>query len=160
MTKKQTALYWREWAKVRKDAPDTDRHALHLEALGYERSSKELSNTEFDKILGAMRAISEPWNINAQMRQMDASATRLRYSITRKAPQAYIAAILRDRFAGRTLDDLDETELTQLRNTLDRAARRQRQGGSATDAYHNADGRERDAILETGTEATDTGDPF
>lgn len=81
MTSKQKSLYWRTWNQVRialiergfatSETAEQNRHELHIKALGYDVSSTALTNEEFDKILGAFRAITQPANLDAQLRQMD-----------------------------------------------------------------------------------------
>lgn len=78
MTAAQTMLYFREWGRVRdvqkaKGLPcgDVQRHALHQRALGTMKSSKDFTNADLDKVLAAMRAITEPGNLNAQLRALD-----------------------------------------------------------------------------------------
>ncbi len=69
MSPKQKALYFREWARVRSVDPSADRHALHTLALGTDKSSKEFTNADLDKVLGAFRAVTRPADLNAQVRQ-------------------------------------------------------------------------------------------
>lgn len=83
MTPAQKALYWREWGACSralkaagKKAGDTERHALQYKALGHNRSSTALTNSEFDKVLAVFRAISRPDDLNAQLRQIDQPETR------------------------------------------------------------------------------------
>lgn len=78
MNAAQTAMYFSIWGRVRdvykaKGLPcgDVQRHALHLRALGYRKSSKDFTNAELDKVKGAMMAIVEPDNLNAQLRALD-----------------------------------------------------------------------------------------
>jgi len=118
MTKAQTRLYWREWSKVRKAEPKTDRHELHIRALGLDRSHKEFTNGDLDKVLAEFRVVSEPWNLNAQMRQLNQPRKRLMWSIRQRADQPYWEKIMRDRFKKGRLEDLTDQELEQLRNTL------------------------------------------
>ncbi len=75
MTAAQTSLYFREvglWRKARiaagLGASDSDRHTLHARALGFHKSSKHFTNLDLDKVLGALRAISRPADLNAQLR--------------------------------------------------------------------------------------------
>lgn len=118
MTKAQVSLYWREWNKARKAAPATDRHELHIKALGFDASHKEFTNGDLDKVLAEFRAVSEPWNVNAQMRQLNQPRKRLMWSIRNRADQPYWERIMRDRFKKERLEDLTDEQLKQLRNTL------------------------------------------
>jgi len=118
MSPKQNCLYWIEWQKVRSQRPAADRHALHIEALGEDKSHKDFTNEEFDQVLSVFRAVSEPDNLDAQLRQLDQPRRRLAWKIKSLAPEAYRDKIMLDRFGTTRLEDLDEIELTQLRNTL------------------------------------------
>lgn len=84
MNAAQSMLYFREWGRVRdvqkaKGLPcgDVERHKLHLKALGVMKSSKDFTNADLDKVLAAMRAITEPGNLNAQLRALDQPELRL-----------------------------------------------------------------------------------
>ena len=123
MTQKQNYLYWREWAAVRRVDAGADRHALHASALGEDKSHKDFSNAEFDKVLQEFRAISQPANLAAQLRQINQPKTRLIFKIRQLADEPYIQALLESpRFKASTLEELDEKTLTDFRNTC--AARR------------------------------------
>jgi hypothetical protein len=78
MTPAQQMLYFREWGRVRdvlkaKGLPcgDVERHKFHLKALGVRKSSKDFTNADFDKVLAAFKAITEPGNLTPQIRAMD-----------------------------------------------------------------------------------------
>ena len=118
MTRGQVSLYWREWNRVRKAAPATQRHDLHVQALGFDVSHKDFTNGDLDKVLAEFRAVSEPWNLNAQMRQLNQPRERLMWSIRQRADRPYWEKIMRDRFKKERLEDLSDGELEQLRNTL------------------------------------------
>lgn len=118
ITKKQDWLYWREWGAVRKVDPAADRHALHAQALGADKSHKDFSNADLDKVLGVFRAISDASNLNAQLRQAGQERFRLKFSIGKLAPASYTAAICQDRFGTRDLDELTIEQLLQVRITL------------------------------------------
>lgn len=84
MSPAQTALYWREWGACSRalrargrPAGNDARHALQCKALGHPRSSKTLTNAEFDKVLAAFRAESRPDDLNAQLRQIDQPGHRI-----------------------------------------------------------------------------------
>jgi hypothetical protein len=82
----QTALYFREWGAVRahfvargidpKQA-DAKRHELHRKALGVDKSSKDFTNADLDKVLSAFWAITKPADLNAQLRQQDQGEQRM-----------------------------------------------------------------------------------
>jgi len=80
MSPAQTALYFREWGKVRahyiakgidpKQA-ENKRHELHKKALGTDKSSKSFTNADLDRVLAAFYAITRPADLTAQLRQID-----------------------------------------------------------------------------------------
>lgn len=145
MTQKQTYLYWKEWQAVRRVDAKADRHELHIRALGKDKSSKLFNNQDLDKVLGAFRAISNPSNLNAQLRQLNQDKTRLLWKIMNDQSslisvfmegadqlernteaEHYIIAVIRDKFHTEDIRDLSaeriqdhDSELEMLRNTLD-----------------------------------------
>jgi len=81
MSPKQTQLYWREWAAVRRADPQADRQALTVRALGRARSSKEFSNADLDKVLAVFRAVSRPADVDGQLRQQGQARARREHRI-------------------------------------------------------------------------------
>jgi hypothetical protein len=78
MSPAQTMLYFRLCGRVRahykeRGLPwgDVQRHALHQKALGHMKSSKDFTNSDFDRVKAAILAIVEPGNLNAQLHQLD-----------------------------------------------------------------------------------------
>lgn len=117
ITKAQNSLYWREWSRAKKAAQltDADRHRLHVEALGYDKSHTSFENAELDKVLGVFRAHSQPANLKAQLAQLAQPDTRLIAKIRAQVkclalfvdqPDAYLRRLLRDRFRTTYLEDL------------------------------------------------------
>ena len=107
MTKPQTTLYFREWGAVRKADPSADRHALHAQALGADKSSKDFTNRDLDKVLGAFRAISRPADLAAQIDRSDQPRKRLLWRINStlkllalyvEDAEGYVKSIMRDKF--------------------------------------------------------------
>ena len=128
MTPSQRALYFREWGRVRTTCqqqgfPVPDRHGLHVQALGLDKSSKDFTNAYLDRVLAEFRAIRQPDNLDAQLRQQDMPRRRLLYTIARLAPEPYWRAIARDKFGTADLDRLDLMQLRQLLITLAARAR-------------------------------------
>lgn len=85
MNAAQTSLYFREWGKVRayyiargidSRQADAKRHELHRKALGRDKSSKEFTNSDLDKVLASFYAITRPSDLNAQIRQLDQAEHR------------------------------------------------------------------------------------
>jgi len=117
MTPKQTTLYWREWAAVRRAKPDADRDHLTITALGSRKSSKAFNNSDLDRVLAVFRAISQPGSLNAQMRQIAQPRDRLLYTIAEHEKclrlyvdnvEGYTGLILSERFGARSVDDLSD----------------------------------------------------
>ena len=132
MTPLQNSLYFREWGRVRavckqQGLPIPDRHALHVKALGQDKSHLDFSNEDFDRVLAEFRAVSQPDNLAAQLRQQDMPRRRLIYTIMRMAPEAYWRAIAQDKFGTADESRLDLAQLKQLRITL--AARSRSKAG-------------------------------
>jgi hypothetical protein len=136
MTKLQTSLYWRTWAKVRatlidlggysKEDADAERHVIHKEALGSDKSSKLLNNRDLDKILDAFKTYlvlaegpsKDPARAAAQ------PCNRLIYAIEATGlPDPYLESIARDQFGTSEWRKLNEIELTKLRFTAVNRAR-------------------------------------
>lgn len=118
ITKKQDRWYWLEWAKVRRADPTVARHQLHISALGKDKSHKEFTQEEFDQVIAEFLSISEPENLDAQIRLLKQPKTRLIFRIRRMAPEAYVKELLMDRWKTDDLNELDVSDLHQLRNTL------------------------------------------
>jgi hypothetical protein len=123
MSPKQNSLYWREWSAVRKklaadpSAPAADRHALHIEALGADKSHHAFTNTDFDKVLAAFRAVTRPADLDAQLRQINQDRTRTLHAIQRH-DHPYIAAIALERFQTSDYTQLPTPKLKLLAMTL------------------------------------------
>lgn len=150
-TQKQKAWYWREWSAAVKAAkaaglPPPDRHAITKQAIGREKSMLDLDNRELDLVIAAFRAISDPDNLDAQLRQQMQPRIRLEYKLTvdlttqlaqvipghDDAPAAdrltaaehYILAIARDKFGTDCLPDLTDAQLQLLCMDTTRAVQR------------------------------------
>jgi hypothetical protein len=129
LTRNQNALYWREWSAVRKASPASDRHELHVQALGEEKSHVDFTNDDFDKVLAAFRAVSQPGNLNAQLHALNGQSKRLLFGILRLARELaggnslsgadYIAGIVRTmnvegKLGSDDLEQLHPRELTKV----------------------------------------------
>lgn len=130
MTPRQMKWYRGEWAKVKAVCPhftDEDRRAIHT-SVGAPESSKDFTQADLDKVLAAFWSYTKPDSLNSQLRQQEQPATRLDHRIADQLkclalfvdhPDAYIRAVLRNRFHVEQIADLDEpNDLIQLRNTL------------------------------------------
>ncbi|MCX6922705.1 MAG: hypothetical protein NT154_05745 [Verrucomicrobia bacterium] len=137
MTALQNSLYFREWGRVRvackqQGFPVPDRHSLHVKGLGHDKSHLDFTNEDFDLVLAEFRALSQPANLAAQLRQQDQPRRRLLYTICRLAPEPYWRSIARDKFGTTDLDRLDLVQLRQLLITLAARSRsRQRRQAAA-----------------------------
>ena len=109
MAASQIALYRREWGQARKvlrsrglppDQADCQRHQIHIAQLGHDKSSTLLTNSEFDKILAAFRAISTPpEDLNGVLESERHGAVKLRATIrllqcAMDKPDAYLVGII------------------------------------------------------------------
>ena len=131
MTAAQTKLYWREWAKARRtlishgyDASEVNdqRRELTVQALGARVgttvSSKDLTNRQLDKVLGAFRAVSRPADLNAQLNAQEQPRKRAWFRLRQQAGNAgvdkpYLVSISMHMF-GKHIDDCDEQELVKI----------------------------------------------
>jgi hypothetical protein len=127
MTPRQESLYWRSWAaacrKVGCPASDNvGRHAIHEAALGYDKSHKEFTNAELDKVLARLRLVVDPDDIEARLTIDDPERRprrRLEYAIKR-FPEALVRKICLDAFKVANWADLDFQQLGFLVKRLKR----------------------------------------
>lgn len=128
MTLNQRAAYWRMFADVAEakgwtgngDQMSAHRREFHVLAGLGPISAKAIDHLKmFDAIKACHLAITQPGNLNAQMRMENQPRHRLITRIKSMAPEGYWRAIMRDKFHSQELEDLTETELTQLRNTIE-----------------------------------------
>jgi len=126
MTKNQEALYWREWSSLRgyckaKQLPDPDRHQLHVQALGSDKSHKHFTNEDFDLVLAVFRAMSRPGSVDSQLRQIRQPLTRLQWKMRNiviaclrvyvgDRVEDYIREVCRDKFHLADWTDLSEVQ--------------------------------------------------
>lgn len=95
------------------------RKLIHARAFGHPISAKDIDHLKgFDAFKRECLAWLQPDNLNAQLRMEQMPLIRLRHRIRELADEPYALAIVRDRFHKPTLEDLNEVELEQLRNTL------------------------------------------
>lgn len=147
MTSAQTALYFREWGKVRavflvkgidpKQA-DAKRHALHKKALGSDKSSKDFTNADLDKVLAEFYAITRPGDLGVQLRQQEQVFARKEDAAKKieallaeigieRNHAAYIDGIIRKVIRGKTSwEELNDREASVLVGVLVRRVTYQR----------------------------------
>lgn len=135
MTPSQNKTYWRIWGEVRQllttlgeysaqDA-DAERKAIHLEALKIEKSSKDLTNADLDKVLDAFESrlvlLRGP---GGQSRAASQPKKRIIWAINNLGLDApYIASIALDQFKTADWQTLTLAQLQALRITLTKRAR-------------------------------------
>lgn len=155
LSRGQQLLYFREWAAVKrvlmpgretftKLEENERRHAITIEALGADKSSTDFTNDDFDKVLAAFRAISQPGNLQAQLDALDGRKKRLRFGIMSTARKlvgaedadAYVRGVVSQMHArageprdkkrkgsplkNARFDQLDEADLEKVRIALSR----------------------------------------
>jgi hypothetical protein len=138
MTPKQKALYWREWAAVRRVCPEADRHTIHVVAFGRDKSSKHInSRGDFDRILSAFRAISQSSNLNAQVRLENMPRTRALHTIN-SFPSEYVIAIAVSKYGTRDVYHLSDDQILELAMTLNN--RRNAREKHVDESYQSEEG--------------------
>jgi len=99
-------------------ACDQERERITIKVLGSARSWSTFNNQDVDKMKGALLAIIDPTNLNAQVKQIRMPRTRTLYAI-RQFDQPLWSKIAFGKFQGQTdLDLLTDEQLDQLRITL------------------------------------------
>lgn len=139
MTPAQIAVHWRMFAQIC-DAlnwsQDEEHRRLWYQQSGIGRVSiKTIGDPEFDKIKAFWLATMKPASVDAQLAQLNMPKMRLITACQALAPDPVIISIAQDKF-GRAalprglgdLKTLDETQLTDLRNTLQRWSSRKKSG--------------------------------
>ena len=144
MTAKQRSLYFAKWNRLRSALTDfgefspaeaeEERKQIHLDTLGSAKSSKDLTNADFDKVLDAFEErlviLDGP---RSQTRGAVHPRLRLVYSIEAlKLPEAYLEKIARDQFRTSDWRKLSLSQMTAFRYTATTRARAlSKKGGAA-----------------------------
>jgi len=144
MNAAQTNLYFFEWGRVREHylgrgldpkQADAKRHELHVRALGGRKSSKDFTNADLDKVIATFRAITQPCDFNAQMRQQNQPDRRKSVEVTRIGElkhhiganagyeAGYVASIVRSNFGTDQLGSLTFEQLKRVAGILERRVR-------------------------------------
>lgn len=131
----QQHLHWALWKRAKaklmpgretwtKHEENERRHALYIQALGDDKSLTEMDNEDFDLVLGALRAIIDPSDLNAQLHALNGQRKRLMFGIgklTRSmgADEFYVAGIVRTmnaegKLGGSDLEELHPKDLTKV----------------------------------------------
>ena len=105
--------------------PNDLRHGCHAVALGRDKSSLDLDNRELDRVVTLFRLLADPSDLDTMMAWLHpeiGERRRLVWSIKHLAPEAYINAIAKAKFAGQYewpyWEDLPVNSLRQLAMTL------------------------------------------
>jgi hypothetical protein len=97
------------------------RHACHVAAVGYDLSSRSMTNAQLDRVLALFHLLIDPDNLKAILAWSDEESGERRrqiYSIRKSAPPRYFEKIARDRFGETDLEKLSLMQLRQLALTL------------------------------------------
>lgn len=137
---RQNQLYWREWNNARttllqkhgfsREDANAERKEIHNDLFGSYLSSKDLTNAQFSKVLGAFRAISNPSDAKAQVKANDDEAIRLRWKIETLRKELglhenYIHAVANN-IAKTTYDLCSVSDLKKILAALNYHKKRQR----------------------------------
>lgn len=103
-------------------APKQDdiRHAVHVVALGKDKSSKDLTNREFDRVLCLLRLLIDPDNLEEVIRweNPDLDERKRLVWFIDNFPAQYVRQIASDKFKQPGLDQLSMAQLRMLATTL------------------------------------------
>ena len=132
ITANQLKKYRYVWGRVRKALVDygefspadaeAERKAIHREAINSEKSSKDFTNSELNRVLDAFDQILVILDGPSAGKQ-SRNAASLIWAIDQLGlDEPYIAAIAYDQFKTRDWRSLPESRLTIFRYTLTRAA--------------------------------------
>lgn len=127
---------------------DDLRHGAHICALGRDKSSKDFTNGDLDRVVSLFRLLIEPTDLDASMNLADperGQAARIKHFIKHAAPFAYTDAICRGKFRGSYespfWEDLPMWALKDLARTL---AERKKAWSSTAKNAENAKRPERE----------------
>jgi hypothetical protein len=119
-----------------KHEEDQRRRELTRDAIDEEKSWSDLSNSDVDKLKGALLAIIKPGDLNAQLRQLNQERNRLLHGIRRlkrelDVTDAYIQGIIDRMNAEGDLgtSDIDDLGPDELRKVLIALRKYKRRGG-------------------------------
>jgi len=132
MSPKQNASYWRRWSAAcaeqgwTRQTVDLDekRHAVHVAALGYDKSHKEFTNREIDKVFAAFTQLASPGDLATQIQAQEVidgdggERKRLLFRIQQVALVGEAERVCRHMFSKANPEDLDTHQLELLRDAL------------------------------------------
>lgn len=97
------------------------RHACHVIALGRDKSSKDLNNSELDRVLAVIRLVTDAEDIDALI-ALDhpeiGVEKRINWAIEHAAPDAYVRQLSGDKYGSRQWENLHLDQKHQLLMTL------------------------------------------
>jgi len=103
------------------------RHACHVVALGRDLSSKDLTNTQVDRVVALFELLQDRDNLSAQMRWDSPAADarrRLEWAVEHSGfPEAYVRHVASAKFSTAAWESLPDHQLRQLVMTLKNRAR-------------------------------------
>ncbi len=97
------------------------RHAAHIVAIGKDKSSKDLTNAELDRVLALFGLVTDQENLDASLDWDDPSRQeekRLDWCLKNLAPDGYVRALSRGKFGVREWEGLTTWQKRQLVMTL------------------------------------------
>jgi hypothetical protein len=102
-----------------KEDREEARKLVHLRAFGHPVSARDIDHLKmYDAFKAECLAILKPADVDAQVAQVNMPLTRLRLAIRELADEPYWQKIALAKYGTSDLDELDEDQLTKLRNTL------------------------------------------
>jgi hypothetical protein len=135
LTTRQQHLHWALWKRAKailmpgretwtKHEENERRHEIYTQALGRDKSLTEMDNEDFDLVLGALKAIVNPGDLNAQLHALNGQRHRLLFGTRRAAREMgvdefYVAGIVRTmnaagKLGSSVLEDLHPRELVKV----------------------------------------------
>lgn len=139
MNSAQTNLYFYEWGLARKHylakgfdpkQADAKRHALHRKAFGCDKSSKDFTNADLDKVIAVFRAVWDGGNLDAQIEQIEQPQKRRGAALSRinvlkmylrvknGLEGSYVGGISRKLFGTDQYQNLDDVKIAQLEGVI------------------------------------------
>ncbi len=103
---------------------DDLRHGCHVLALGRDKSSEDLTNTEVDRVVCLFKLLADPDDLTARLawdayeRGEDPGAVKRVEYFIRKCPDAYVRAVSHGLFGTRTWENLTVAQKRRLSMTL------------------------------------------
>ena len=145
LTQRQRWFYFGLWKQAKavlmhgretwtKDEENCRRHEVTVRALGRDKSSNDFTRIDFDKIIAELRAIIDPSDLNAQLRQQSMAATRMRFGLRKlmrelQVGEAYVAGIVKTmnsegKLGSNRIDNLGVDDLRKVMIALRQHSRR------------------------------------